>query len=178
MLMPIAPMFCGCGFYCSEKEAHVMRKGDAVSGIAITLLGFGVVVYTLAENTMRFNAQTSDGVPGAGFFPVLLGTVLGILGVVLLIRSILEKGGRTPPSGSREETRKNIKMLLLTIAAIVVFFVLWQLTKLFILWALALVVFLNFIFERAWKFNIIYSVVFVAFIYLAFVVGFSVQFNI
>ena len=114
--MPIAPVFCGSGFYCSEKEAHVMRKGDAVSGIAITLLGFGVVVYTLAENTMRFNAQTSDGVPGAGFFPVLLGTVLGILGVVLLIRSILEKGGRTPPSGSREETRKNIKMLLFTIS--------------------------------------------------------------
>ena len=69
-------------------------------------------------------------------------------------------------------------MLVLTITAIVIFFILWQLTKLFILWALALVVFLNFIFERTWKFNIIYSVVFVTFIYLAFVVGFSIQFNI
>ena len=155
-----------------------MRKGDAISGIAITLLGFGVVVYTLAENTMRFNAQTSDGVPGAGFFPVLLGSVLGILGIVLLIRSIREKIEKAQSAAASEETKKNIKMLVVTITAIVIFFILWQLTKLFILWALALVVFLNFIFERTWKFNIIYSLVFVAFIYLAFVVGFSVQFNI
>ena len=146
-----------------------MRKGDAISGIAITLLGFGVTVYTLVENTMRFNAQTSDGVPGAGFFPVLLGSVLGILGIVLIIRSIREKNEKARSAAASEETKKNIKMLVLTITAIVIFF---------ILWALALVIFLNFIFERTWKFNIIYSVVFVAFIYLAFVVGFSVQFNI
>ena len=155
-----------------------MRKGDAISGIAITLLGFGVVIYTLAENTMRFNAQTSDGVPGAGFFPVLLGALLGILGIMLVIRSIRKKSEEVQSVAASEETKKNIKMLVLTITAVVVFFILWQLTKLFILWALALVVFLNFIFERTWKFNIIYSVVFVAFIYLAFVVGFSIQFNI
>ena len=155
-----------------------MRKGDAISGIAITLLGFGVTVYTLVENTMRFNAQTSDGVPGAGFFPVLLGSVLGILGIVLLIRSTCEKSEKVQSAAASEETKKNIKMLVLTITAIVVFFILWQLTKLFILWALALVIFLNFIFERTWKFNIIYSLVFVTFIYLAFVVGFSIQFNI
>ena len=155
-----------------------MRKGDAISGIAITLLGFGVVIYTLAENTMRFNAQTSDGVPGAGFFPVLLGALLGILGIMLVIRSIRKKSEEVQSVAASEETKKNIKMLVLTITAVVVFFILWQLTKLFILWAFALVIFLNFIFERTLKFNIIYSVVFVAFIYLAFVVGFSVQFNI
>ena len=155
-----------------------MRKGDAISGIAITLLGFGVVIYTLAENTMRFNAQTSDGVPGAGFFPVLLGALLGILGIMLVIRSIRKKSEEVQSVAASEETKKNIKMLVLTITAVVVFFILWQLTKLVILWAFALVIFLNFIFERTLKFNIIYSVVFVAFIYLAFVVGFSVQFNI
>lgn len=155
-----------------------MHKGDTLPGIITTVFGFGVAAYTLIENTMRFRAQTSDGVPGAGFFPIILGFILGMLGVFLTIRGIRAKGKVQFFKIENEEVRKNVKMLLLTIAGIIAFFALWRITHIFIVWALALVVYLNFIFERKWKFNIIYSVVFIAFLYVTFVLGFSIQFNI
>ena len=40
------------------------------------VFGYSVAIYVLLEDTMRWNAQSSDGVPGAGFFPVLLGLSL------------------------------------------------------------------------------------------------------
>ena len=50
-------------------------------------------------------------------------------------------------------------------------------TKQFIVCVPILCFFLNHIFGRNLKYNIIYTVVFTVFLYLAFVVGFKVQFN-
>ena len=56
-----------------------MHKGDTIPGLITAIFGYSVAIYTLLEDTMRVNAQSSDGVPGAGFFPVLLGFAVGIL---------------------------------------------------------------------------------------------------
>ena len=136
-----------------------MHKGDTIPGLITAIFGYSVAIYTLLEDTMRVNAQSSDGVPGAGFFPVLLGFAVGILGTILFVRGILQKGSvqyfQVDP-----EIKFNLKRLGLTAVSIVIFFILW-----------------NAIFGRKLKYNIIYTVVFTAFIYLAFVVGFSIQFN-
>lgn len=158
------------------KKKSILR-GDTIPGLVIMLFGFTVAIYTLVEDTMRFRAQTSDGVPGAGFFPVILGFLLGALGLLLMIRGLRAKGEVEFFKIEDDEIRGNVKMLIKTVVCILVFFILWQLTKQFILCALLFVGGLNFIFERSWKFNLIYTVVFVAFIYVAFVVGFSIQFN-
>ena len=50
-----------------------MHKGDTIPGLITAVFGYSVAIYVLLEDTMRWNAQSSDGVPGAGFFPVLLG---------------------------------------------------------------------------------------------------------
>ena len=114
--------------------------------------------------------------PGAGFFPVLLGFAVGILGTILFVRGILQKGSvqyfQVDP-----EIKFNLKRLGLTAVSIVIFFILWQTTKRFIVCVPILCFALNAIFGRKLKYNIIYTVVFTAFIYLAFVVGFSIQFN-
>lgn len=153
-----------------------MHKGDTIPGLLIALFGYAVAVYTLLEKTMTFRAQSSDGVPGAGFFPVLLGFVVGVLGTALLIRGLMQKGSvqyfKLDP-----EISKNLKVLLMAAAGIVVFFVLWQLTKQFIFCVPVLCFFLNYIFGRDLKFNILYTVIFTAFLYGAFVLGFKVQFN-
>lgn len=153
-----------------------MHKGDTIPGLITALFGFSVAIYTLLEDTMRFNAQSSDGVPGAGFFPVLLGFVVGILGVVLMVRGLYQKGTvqyfKLDP-----EIKKNLKTLALAVVGIVVFFILWQTTKQFIVCVPFLCFFLNLIFGRGLKYNIIYTVIFTTFLYLAFVVGFKVQFN-
>lgn len=75
------------------------------------------------------------------------------------------------------EIKFNLKHLGLTAVSIVIFFILWQTTKRFIVCVPILCFALNAIFGRKLKYNIIYTVVFTAFIYLAFVVGFSIQFN-
>ena len=153
-----------------------MHKGDTIPGLITALFGFSVAAYTLLEDTMKVQAQSSDGVPGAGFFPVLLGTIVGVLGLALMFRGLRQKGSvqyfKLDP-----EIRSNLKRLVLTIAGIVVFFILWQTTKQFILCVPLLCFFLNWIFGRSLKYNILYTVIFTVFLYLAFVVGFKVQFN-
>lgn len=153
-----------------------MHKGDTIPGLLTAIFGFAVALYTLSEDTMKFRAQSSDGVPGAGFFPVLLGFVVGILGVALMVRGLTQKGS-VQYFKLDEELRGNLRTLILAVTGIVVFFVLWQTTKQFILCVPVLCFFLNFIFKRSIKYNIIYTVVFTAFLYAAFVVGFKVQFN-
>ena len=140
-----------------------MHKGDTIPGLITAVFGYSVAIYVLLEDTMRWNAQSSDGVPGAGFFPVLLGFAVGILGTILFIRGLLQKGSvqyfQVDP-----EIKFNLKRLGLAALSIIV--------------CVALVCFgLNAVFGRKLKYNIIYTVVFTAFIYAAFVVGFSVQFN-
>lgn len=153
-----------------------MHKGDTIPGFIAVLFGFSVAIYTLLEDTMKVEAQSSDGIPGAGFFPVLLGMVVGLLGVVLMLRGLRQKGGvqyfQLDP-----EIKKNLKTLALVVAGLVVFFILWQVSKQFILCVAILCFFLNSIFKRTLNYNIIYTLVFTAFLYLAFVVGFKVQFN-
>ena len=153
-----------------------MHKGDTIPGLLTALFGFAVALYTLSEDTMKFRAQSSDGVPGAGFFPVLLGFVVGILGVALMVRGLSQKGS-VQYFKLDEEMSKNLKTLVLVVIGIVVFFVLWQTTKQFILCVPVLCFYLNFLFGRSLKYNIIYTVVFTVFLYAAFVVGFKVQFN-
>lgn len=153
-----------------------MHKGDTIPGLITAVFGYSVAIYVLLEDTMRWNAQSSDGVPGAGFFPVLLGFAVGILGTILFIRGLLQKGSvqyfQVDP-----EIKFNLKRLGLAALSMIVFFILWRTTHQFIV-CVALVCFaLNAVFGRKLKYNIIYTVVFTAFIYAAFVVGFSVQFN-
>ena len=153
-----------------------MHKGDTIPGLLTAIFGFAVALYTLSEDTMKFRAQSSDGVPGAGFFPVLLGFVVGILGVALMIRGLSQRGS-VQYFKLDEELKKNLKILVLAVIGILVFFVLWQTTKQFILCVPVLCFYLNVLFGRSLKYNIIYTVVFTVFLYAAFVVGFKVQFN-
>ena len=153
-----------------------MHKGDTIPGLLTAVFGFAVAFYTLSEDMMKFRAQSSDGVPGAGFFPVLLGFVVGILGVALMVRGLTQRGS-VQYFKLDEELKRNLRTMCLVVAGMVVFFVLWQTTKQFILCVPVLCFYLNVLFGRSLKYNIIYTVVFTVFLYAAFVVGFKVQFN-
>ena len=153
-----------------------MHKGDTIPGLIAAIFGFSVAIYTLMEDTMRVNAQSSDGVPGAGFFPVLLGMVVGVLGVALMIRGLRQRG-TVQHFKLDPEMKQNLMTLALAVAGLAAFFVLWQVTKQFIVCVPILCFFLNYIFGRSLKFNLIYTLCFTVFLYLAFVLGFKVQFN-
>lgn len=154
-----------------------MHKGDTIPGILTTLFGFIFFYAALMAPNLHFRSTTSDNVPGAGFFPYIIGGLVMALGIVLTIRGLCQKG-RIQYFVLNEERKGNLKVLGLTILGLLAFMVFWQTTRQFIIAVFALCLYLNWVFKRTWKFNLIYSGVFTAFIYLLFTVAFSIQFGI
>ena len=152
-----------------------MYKGDTIPGVITMLFGLIFVTATAANPKLTAVSQTSDGVPGAGFFPYLLGFGVIILGALLVMRGLRQKG-QVQYINLEEETKQNLKVLFLSMLGIVLFLVFWKLTGQFIIGMLIVCFYLNWLFQRSWKFNVIYTVAFTAFIYLTFFVGFSIQF--
>ena len=152
-------------------------KGDTVPGMITILIGIFFLVKTLATDNLSFVATTSDGVPGAGFFPCLLSGALIFSGIILMIRG-LRQNGEKQYVALDAEMRGNIKILLLTVAGLAVFLAFWYLTDLFIVGVLLFAVFLNKLYERKWKYTIIYAVIFTVFIYLVFMAAFSIGFTV
>lgn len=152
-------------------------KGDTVPGMITIFIGIFFLVKTLATDNLSFVATTSDGVPGAGFFPCILSGALIFSGIILMIRG-LRQNGEKQYVALDAEMRGNIKILLLTVAGLAVFLAFWYLTDLFIVGVLLFAVFLNKLYERKWKYTIIYAVVFTVFIYLVFMMAFSIGFTV
>lgn len=98
-------------------------------------------------------------------------------GIILMIRG-LRQNGEKQYVALDAEMRGNIKILLLTVAGLAVFLAFWYLTDLFIVGVLLFAVFLNKLYERKWKYTIMYAVIFTVFIYLVFMAAFSIGFTV
>lgn len=154
-----------------------MHKGDTIPGAVVTAFGITFLISTLANPRLTIGSVTSDGVPGAGFFPFIMSTLLTVLGIALMLTGFRQKG-KVSYIKLTPEIKKNLKVLLFVVMGLIGFFIFWQLTKWFYPGALLLSIFLNRLFERSWKYTLIYSTVFTAFIYLTFSLAFSIQFSI
>jgi len=152
-----------------------MKKGDTIPGIISVLFGAMFVLATTINPQLTFEGKTSDGVPGAGFFPYLLGGLIIIFGIALVVRGI-KQNGTVQFVVLDEEGKKNVRTLIFSIIGLIVFLVVWKFTGWFIPLVFVLSLYFNKLFERTIKFNLIYSVVVTIFIYLVFVMGFSIQF--
>lgn len=156
-------------------------KADAVAGLLCVAFGLFFLIMTATNPQLSFIATTSDGVPGGGFFPYILSILIVILGAALVIRGLRQEEKKyvewTP------ENRKNLKIMLLTVAGLIVFLAAWKITApyfentAFMVCVFLFEIYLNKLFERTWKFALIYAVIFTLFIYLVFNMGFSILFN-
>ncbi len=156
-------------------------KADAIAGLLCMALGAFFLIMTATNHQLSFIATTSDGVPGGGFFPYILSVLIIIMGGALVVRGLRQADKQyvqwTP------ENKKNLKIMFLTVAGIVVFLIAWKITapyfgnNAFMACVFLLEIYLNKLFERSWKFTLIYAVVFTLFIYLVFNLGFSILFN-
>ena len=156
-------------------------KADSIAGLLCMAFGIFFLIMTATNPQLSFIATTSDGVPGAGFFPYILSVLIIIMGAALVVRGIRQEGKQyvewTP------ENKKNLRVMFLTVAGIIVFLAAWKITApyfgntTFMVCVFLFEIYLNKLFERTWKFALIYAVVFTAFIYLVFNVGFSILFN-
>lgn len=152
-------------------------KGDTLPGMVTILFGIFFLVKTLITDTLSFAATTSDGVPGAGFFPCILSGALIFSGIILMIRGLRQNGEKQYVTLDAE-MKGNLKILALTVAGLIIFLAFWYLTNLFIVGVMLFAVYLNKLYERKWKFSVIYAVIFTSFIYLVFMVAFSIGFTV
>lgn len=94
-----------------------MLNGDIIFGIITSLIGISWIFMS-----REFPAGTADGVPGPGYFPIILGVALIIMSVVLIIKGIKTK---KIYFNVKEWPKENIKIFLFTILSVVIFMVLW-----------------------------------------------------
>ena len=77
-----------------------------------------------------------------------------------------------------DEMRGNVKVAVLVAVGLIVFLILWKLTRQFIPLVFVYAVYLNTLFRRNIRFTLIFSAIITVFIYLLFVRGFSVTFKV
>jgi len=148
-------------------------KGDTIPGLIFAAVG---LAFLLPSVDLGILSTTKDGVPGAGFFPSILSAGVIICGIGLFISGLLAKGG-FEYFYLDEEQKKNIRPFFITLAAMFVFMLVWKLVDFFLAMGL-FCLFMNWIYKRSWKFNILFSVGFVICIYVAFTMLLKIQFDL
>lgn len=126
-------------------------SADVIFGIITAIVG--VIWIALAS---QFQAGTKDGVPGAGYFPILVAAALILLSIVIIIQGIKNK---KEYFNLKEWGKENIKMFLMTIGIIAVFFVLWVFTH-YIVACLFMTFCLGLTYKLGWKKSAVISVIF------------------
>lgn len=150
-----------------------MCKSNLAAGILSLMVGLLVFIQALQYG---FFSITSDGVPGAGFFPVITGGILILSAIILIIRTVFISSDRQYFKLDPEQLQ-NIRPFVLTTAGIVGLFIIWHSAGFYpatILFCL----FINWVHGRTIRFNLIYSAVVAVFIYAAFTLGLNISFRI
>lgn len=144
-------------------------NGEVIMG-CITAL---VALYFIMASTSLPGA-TKNGVPGSGYFPSIAAG-----GVLLFSLLLIVEGVRKPKEYFHldPDQKKNLIQMLLVLAALGGFLVLWNLMP-FIPAALIYMLVLAFILKQPLKFSIPYTVGIVVVLYLIFHVAFKVKLNI
>ena len=241
----------------------MLRKDDLISGGLAFLVGGAFLVSAVRDSNLTFEAATSDGVPGAGFFPIVLGALLAALGLALAVRALVPSssttkkgqaatpGGETPsveqvlvapaaeveaaaeqempaaqaaaseqvqvavdeqvqvavdeqaqaatgeqaqavlepelvaveqaasePELAPAERKQNAQLLLGTLALLAVFLTFWHATGWFYPGLYVMTLLMSALYRRPLRFLLIFPACFTLFIYLAFTLGFSIQFAV
>ena len=167
-------------------------KGDTIPGIVATVFGILVLIAVLADPTnMEFATVAKKGfIPGPGFFPLVCGILITVLGLALTVRGI-RQNGTVEYFKLTPEVKGNIAVALKVFAGLIVFLILWNVTSSMVpsfmiklglsSWFVPLVfvyaIYLGVIFKRSWKFTVIFAIIMTALIYGMFVKGFSVTFR-
>jgi hypothetical protein len=135
----------------------------SIAGLVFTGISI-VLALVFMIPAFGFPGGTVDGAPGPGYFPVIVCTVIIILGVLLGVSYLRKKEKYFQ---TNETERSNLPALLVTGAAVVIYTVAFMFIP-FIPLTLVFLVFMNWIYKRKWVFNIIFSVVFTLVLFFVF----------
>ena len=132
---------------------------DTIAGILFILLGAAFVFMAWS-----FPSGSQDGVPGPGYFPIILGMVLIALSLLMMVVGIVRK---TSFNFFDDLFKANMATFILTNVAIVGYLVLWGVIP-FLVNTILLLVALGIIFRRKLLGNIVFAVTTSIVIYLLF----------
>ena len=139
------------------------------------IVGILAFIYIGTNPKMVIIGGTDGSGVGPGFFPFVCGAALLLLGLLLVINGIRRKGTvdyfkLTP------EKKKNFITVGLLALFILVYLVLWKITKLFFVILPVYSFVVNLLFKRSILFSLIFTAVITAFVYFLFRVGFTIRF--
>ena len=149
-----------------------MYKKNMISSIIFIILGG---LFMKPSLDLGLSSTTSDGVPGAGFFPFFMGLGIVILGVILFITAFIQLKKLTEPQEKTVANRENVRNAIVMMFIILVYILLWKLVGYYIATFIAAFS-INWYFKRSWIFTIGFSAVFVLLIYAIFTAGLKIQF--
>lgn len=144
-------------------------SADSVFGMVTLLTAVAFIAQSL-----QFKGASSDGVPGAGYFPIVASIFVALFSVLLIIEGIKKQNKYFEYDASKKQ---NLIQMLEVYGALIVFMILWNFVP-FVVAALVLEVLLCRILKCSWKFTIIFSVIVVAVLYLIFNTAFRVKLDI
>ncbi len=138
-----------------------MAREDVVAGGAFLLAGLGLVF-----SGTRFPAGVG-GLPGAGFFPQAIGTMMAVLAAALTLRGL-----RSAPTTAAAGT--DLRAVAVVGALLCGYLALWGSGFFLVRTAVFLVLVLRFLGQR-WLPSLAYAAALVAFVHLAFEAGLNVS---
>ncbi|MDR2392173.1 MAG: tripartite tricarboxylate transporter TctB family protein [Planctomycetota bacterium] len=149
------------------------HKSDLVSTGAFMA---AAILFIAGALRLGVGSATSDGVPGAGFFPFILGLIILVLGAVQATLFFRDRGEKKASFALPPDRRANVARIAATVGGMLGLFVLWKLVC-FEAAAPAFCLFLNRVYGRGWLFNVVFSVLMTLLIHLLFTRLLYIQFN-
>jgi len=125
-----------------------MLNADVIFGSVSAIIGAIWIVMSLP-----FPKGTSDGVPGPGYFPILIASLLIIASVTLIFSGLKS---RKSYFDVKKWSKKNVRMFFLSWAIMLLFLMLWLKIS-YIIACLVLTFGLGLVFEINLKENILIS---------------------
>ena len=148
-----------------------MKRHDRMGGLIWLILGIGIIIGSIKLNLGNLHK------PGPGFMPFLSGSLLGILGLILLIYTTLSKGLWEEEVKDRKiKVKGNWKIFLLTLVALFAYVILLE--PLGFILATFLFLFSTFKIteQKKWLVPLVFSVSTVILSYILFSVWLKCQF--
>lgn len=156
----------------------MVKKGDTIPGIFTVLVGALALLYVCTNSKMTVLVEQAKGTSlGPGFFPLLCGVFLILLGGLLILRGI-KQNGSVDYFKMTAEKKKNIKRAALLALLCACMLVAWKISNLFFVCLPIYAFAVNKLLKRSYKFSIIFTVCITAFVYLLFRECFLISFRV
>ena len=148
-----------------------MKKDDVIIGVFSAITG---IVFLIMSYPLGFVEK--NGIPAAGFFPLISSAGLILISCFLIIIG-LRSDDRVSYWYLKPFQAENKRSFFLTIAGIVAFLVLWKYVS-FTIAAYLLSLYLNYVYKQSFKYNVIFTLVFITVLIICFQKIMLVQFSL